>query len=70
MVKLLRLIGAFVILAAGTVLTLPLPEFGILLILVATRMLGDRFAWARVVNAKVDAGWKKVKAWLKKVFRR
>lgn len=70
MVKLLRTIAAFVILAAGIVLALPLPELGIPLILVATRMLGDRFAWARVVNAKVDAGWKKVKAWLKKVFRR
>jgi len=70
MAKFLRLIAAFGILAVGIVLTLPLPEFGIPLILVATRMLGDRFAWARVVNAKVDAGWNKVKAWLKKVFRR
>ena len=70
MAQLVRLIGAFVILVAGVLVTLPLPEFGIPLILLATRILGDRFAWARVVNAKVDAGWAKIKAWLRKVFRR
>ena len=70
MSQLVRLIGAFVILMAGVVITLPLPEFGIPLILLATRILGDRFAWARAVNARVDAGWINFKAWLKQVFRR
>ena len=66
----LRLVGGFCTLILGAVITVPLPEFGIPLILLGTRLLGDRYQWARTLNAKVDIGWAKVKAWLKKVFRR
>jgi hypothetical protein len=66
----LRLFGGFVALIIGGVFTLPLPEFGIPLVLLGTRLLGDRYGWARVLNRKVDSGWGKTKAWFKKVFRR
>ena len=70
MKRILRLIGGFSALVLGALITIPLPEFGIPLVLLGTRLLGDRYKWARVVNQKVDSGWAKTKAWLKKVFRR
>ena len=66
----LRLAGGFSALVCGAVITLPLPEFGIPLVLLGTRLLGDKYKWAKTLNQKVDAGWAKTKAWLKKVFRR
>jgi hypothetical protein len=63
------LAGGFAALICGAVITLPLPEFGIPLLLLGTRLLGDRYRWARALNAKVDVGWAKFKAWWKKVFR-
>lgn len=66
----LRLAGGFGALIAGALITLPLPEFGIPLVLVGTRLLGDRYKWAKTLNAKVDLGWAKTKAWIKKRFRR
>ncbi|MFM2384917.1 MAG: hypothetical protein RL166_791 [Actinomycetota bacterium] len=65
-----RIIAGFVLLALGFVLALPIPEFGVPLILFGTRLLGDRYLWANRLNAKVDAGWVRVKAWFKRVFRR
>ena len=66
----LRLFGGFLALIIGAIATIPLPEFGIPLVLLGTRLLGDRYAWARVLNRKVYSGWAKTKAWFKKVFRR
>lgn len=68
--KLLRLAGGFGALVAGVLTALPLPEFGIPLVLLGTRLLGDRYKWANALNAKVDIGWAKAKAWLRKTFRR
>lgn len=68
--KQLRIFGGFVALILGAVITLPLPEFGVPLVLVGTRLLGDRYEWARILNRKVDAGWAKTRAWFRKVFRR
>ena len=66
----LRIAGGFVALIIGAIITLPLPEFGIPLVLLGTRLLGDRYKWAKFLNQKVDAGWVKTKAWFKKVLRR
>jgi hypothetical protein len=68
--RILRLVGGFVALIVGAIITLPLPEFGIPMVLLGTRLLGDRYKWAKFLNQKVDAGWAKTKAWFKKVFRR
>jgi hypothetical protein len=68
--RVLRLCGGFLALIAGVVITIPLPEFGVPLVLLGTRLLGDKYEWARIVNQRVDVGWARTKAWLKKVFRR
>ena len=68
--KLLRLVGGFGALVAGALIALPLPEFGIPLVRLGTRLLGDRYKWAKILNSKVDIGWAKAKAWLRKIFRR
>ena len=70
MKRFLRLAGGFAALIVGALITLPLPEFGLPLVLVGTRLLGDRYQWAKTLNSKVDVGWAKIKAWLKKEFRR
>ena len=66
----IRLIGGFAALIVGAPIALLLPEFGIPLVLVGTRLLGDRFKWAKALNSRVDIGWAKTKAWFKWVFRR
>ena len=66
----LRLGGGFVALIIGALITVPLPEFGVPLVLLGTRLLGDKYTWARIMNQKVDAGWARIKTWLNKVFRR
>ena len=58
MKKLSRLIGGFA------------SELGVPLVLVGTRLLGDRYKWANALNVKVDAGWVRFKAWLKRTFRK
>jgi len=68
--EILRLCGGFLALIVGVVITIPLPEFGVPLVLLGTRLLGDKYKWARIVNQRVDVGWARTKAWLKKVFRR
>ena len=68
--RIFRLVGGFVALIVGAIITLPLPEFGIPMVLLGTRLLGDRYRWARVLNQKVDAVWIKTKNWFKKVFGR
>jgi hypothetical protein len=68
--QVLRLCGGFLALIVGVVITIPLPEFGVPLVLLGTRLLGDKYEWARIVNQRVDVGWARTKAWLKKVFRR
>lgn len=66
----LRLIGGFGALFSGVLIAIPLPEFGFPLILLGTRLLGDRYKWAKNLNEKVDAGWANTKVWFKKVFNR
>ena len=65
----LRLIAGFALLIFGLPLAVLLPEFGVPLLLVGTRLLGDKFKWARALNARVDSTWAKVKAWFKR-FRK
>jgi hypothetical protein len=50
----MRTAGGLVLLVAGVVIVLPLPEFGLPLILAALRLLGERFAWARRANEWID----------------
>lgn len=65
----LRLIAGFALLILGLPLAVLLPEFGVPLLLIGTRLLGDKFKWARALNARVDSTWVKVKAWFKR-FRK
>jgi hypothetical protein len=68
--QILRLCGGFLALIVGVVITIPLPEFGVPLVLLGTRLLGDKYKWARIANQRVDVGWARTKAWLKKALRR
>ena len=68
--RILRLAGGFSALLVGFICLIPLPEIGVPLVLLGTRLLGDKYEWARVLNQKVDAGWAGIKAWFKKRFRR
>lgn len=52
----------FVLLPLGVVLLPLVPELGIPLLLVATRLLGRRFAWARRFNAWIDSKWRALRA--------
>ena len=56
------LVGA-VLALLGLVLLLPLPEVGVPLLLGGLRLLGRRFAWARRANDRVDAAWRRARAW-------
>jgi len=67
--QILRLAGGFSALLAGFICLIPLPEIGVPIVLFGTRLLGDRYKWARTLNAKVDSGWARIKAWFKKRFR-
>lgn len=63
----MRLIGGFCLLIPGFLLTLILmPEFGVPLVLLGTRILSDRFKWAKSLNGHIDRAWAKIKLWLKK----
>jgi hypothetical protein len=65
----LKLLIGFILLPVGIFLTLILwPEFGIPLILLSTRLLQDKFKWARTFNVWVDNKYKQFKVWFKKKF--
>jgi hypothetical protein len=53
----LKVLTGFLLLLAGVTVTIPLPEFGIPLVLVGLRLLGERFEWARQANQWLDAKW-------------
>jgi hypothetical protein len=61
-----RTIGGFCLLIPGFLTLIVLPEVGVPLTLLGTRILGDRFKWATALNNRIDKGWAKVKLWLKK----
>ena len=58
----IALLLGFLLLPFGLVLLPIAPEFGVPLLLVATRLLGRRFHWARRFNASVDAKWQSLRA--------
>jgi hypothetical protein len=66
----LRVIAGFALFIPGLPLAVLLPEIGVPLVLLGTRLLGDRFEWARAVNHSVDRTWAKFKSWLKKKRRK
>ncbi|MFM9128276.1 MAG: type II CAAX prenyl endopeptidase Rce1 family protein, partial [Candidatus Limnocylindrus sp.] len=55
----------FTLLPIGIIIFPIAPEFGIPLLLISTRLLGRRFAWARRFNAWVDARWMSLRARLR-----
>ncbi|MFM9128538.1 MAG: hypothetical protein ACKOPF_01605, partial [Candidatus Limnocylindrus sp.] len=59
------LVLGFTLLPIGIIIFPIAPEFGIPLLLISTRLLGRRFAWARRFNAWVDARWKSLRARLR-----
>jgi hypothetical protein len=56
------LLLGFLLLPFGVILLPIAPEFGVPLLLVATRLLGRRFHWARRFNAWVDTKWQLLRA--------
>ena len=58
----IALLLGFLLLPFGLVLLPIAPEFGVPLLLVATRLLGRRFHWARRFNAWIDAKWQSLRA--------
>ncbi len=63
---LLRAIGGLLLLVAGALLLLPMPEAGLPLILLGLRLLGPRYAWARAANAWIDARYYRFRTWLRR----
>ena len=53
---------------SGALIAILLPEVGVPLMLIGTRLLGNRYAWAKKLNAKVDSGWLRVKTRIKRIF--
>ena len=62
--------AGFLLLIPGALTILVLPEVGVPLILFGTRLLGEKFKWAAVVNARVDRGWRSLKMRVGKFFRK
>jgi hypothetical protein len=62
---LLALLLGFVTLPFGVILLPVAPEFGVPILLVATRLLGRRFDWARRFNGWVDGKWQALRARLR-----
>jgi hypothetical protein len=58
----LALLLGFLLLPFGVILLPIAPEFGVPLLLVATRLLGRRFLWALRFNAWVDVKWQSLRA--------
>ncbi len=50
----LALSAGFILIGAGALLLVPLPEVGLPMILAGLRLLGRRYAWARTANEQVD----------------
>lgn len=65
-----RITAGFLLLIPGVLTVLVLPEVGVPLILFGTRLLGEKFKWAAVVNNQVDMGWKNLKIRAKRIFRK
>jgi hypothetical protein len=61
-----RIVGGFSLLIPGFLTLIVLPEVGVPLALLGTRLLGDRFKWAKSLNGRIDRGWAKMKLRLKK----
>lgn len=61
----LALLFGFLLLPLGGILLPITPEIGVPVLLVATRLLGRRFQWARRFNAWIDGKWQGVRARLK-----
>lgn len=57
----LALLLGFLLLPFGVILLPIAPEFGVPLLLVATRLLGRRFHLARRFNAWVDTKWQSLR---------
>lgn len=59
----LILAGGFVCVILGAVLTIPLPEAGIPLLLVGLRLLALRLPWAARAYAHLRFRWSRAKGW-------
>jgi len=55
-----RLIGGFCLLIPGFLTLIILPEVGVPLALLGTRLLGDRYKWAKSLNGRIDRTWAKL----------
>lgn len=65
-----KLIIGFILLPVGVIITLLLPELGVPIILLSTRFLQVKYAWARTLNLWVDNNYIKVKIWFKSKFKK
>jgi hypothetical protein len=64
-----KILIGFILLPIGVLITPILPEFGLPIILLSTRFLQEKFAWARKLNIWADAKFASAKVWFRK-FRR
>jgi len=60
-----NLVIGFILLPIGVFITPLLPEFGVPMILLSTRFLQEKYAWARRLNLWVDSKFNAVKAWFR-----
>jgi hypothetical protein len=65
-----NLVKGFVLLPIGLLLTPFLPEFGVPIILLSTRYLREKYAWADRLNVWVESKYRVLKDWLRKIIKK
>ena len=61
-----NLIIGFILLPVGALLTPLVPEFGLLLIILSTRFLKEKYSWAERINSWAEAKLKSATNWFRK----
>jgi hypothetical protein len=61
-----KLLLGFILLPLGVLITPLLPEFGIPIILLSTRFLQEKYAWARRFNVWVSEKYDALKVWFRR----
>jgi len=61
-----NLVIGFILLPVGVLLTPLVPEFGLPLIILSTRLLKDKYVWAERINSWAEGKLKLARNWFRK----
>lgn len=65
-----KILTGFILLPVGVLITPLLPEFGVPIILLSTRLLQEKYLWAKKLNIWVDAKFSSLKVWFRKLHKK